>query len=92
MFFGENLPADFFVKSKVASKCDLMIVMGTALAVSPFNMLVGSTPGNCHQVLINRENTTNSGFDFEKGDYKLFIPGNCDDVVTKLAKDIGWEE
>jgi NAD-dependent SIR2 family protein deacetylase len=34
-----------------------MIVMGTALAVSPFNMLVEMVPKNCHQVLINRENT-----------------------------------
>jgi NAD-dependent deacetylase sirtuin 2 len=72
-------------------ECDLMIVMGTALAVSPFNMLVLNTPKNCHQVLINRENTIESGFNFEKGNYRLFLKGNCDDVVAKLVEDLGWK-
>jgi NAD-dependent SIR2 family protein deacetylase len=54
-------------------ECDLMIVMGTALAVSPFNMLVLETPKNCHQVLINRENTIEAGFNFEKGNNRLFL-------------------
>lgn len=91
VFFGEQLPPDFFVKHKLVKECDLMIVMGTALAVSPFNMLVDMTPKSCHQVLINRENTTYSGFDFEKGSNRLFLQGNCDDVVTKLVKDLGWQ-
>lgn len=41
VFFGEDLPADFHEKSKEIANCDLMIVIGTALAVQPFNKLVG---------------------------------------------------
>ena len=40
VFFGEALPPEFFEKMGVVKDCDLLIVMGTALAVAPFNMLV----------------------------------------------------
>ena len=69
-----------------------MIVMGTALAVAPFNMLVEWAPKSAHQVLINRENTRYSGFDFEKGNNRLFLEGNCDDVIEKLVQDLEWEK
>lgn len=70
-----------------------MLVIGTALAVQPFNMLVGKGQPDTLQVLINRENNAWSGFDFEKGGpNRLFLKGDCDDVITKLAKDIGWDE
>lgn len=74
---------------------DLLIVMGTALAVGPFNQIVNEIGDKCKKVLINMENTALSGFDFDdKIDYpeRLFLQGKCDDVVTKLAKDCGWED
>lgn len=52
---------------------DLMIVMGTALAVAPFNHVVNFV--DCPQVLINLENTKASGYDFddqEKRPHRLF--------------------
>jgi NAD-dependent SIR2 family protein deacetylase len=33
---------------KLVKSCDLMIVMGTALMVSPFNMLVEMAPKSAH--------------------------------------------
>ena len=80
-FFGEALPENFFDGLTAASKCDLMIIMGTALAVQPFNSLVDSAPISAHQVLINRENTASRGYDFENVKGRLFLQGNCDDVV-----------
>jgi NAD-dependent histone deacetylase SIR2 len=44
IFFGESLPQDFYSKLEMAGDCDLMIVIGTALAVAPFNMLVNMAP------------------------------------------------
>ena len=35
--------------------CDLMMIIGTALAVQPFNNIVSKS--NCPKVLINLENT-----------------------------------
>jgi NAD-dependent deacetylase sirtuin 2 len=41
VFFGENLPARFFeLKKQDLPAADLLIVMGTSLKVSPFNLLV----------------------------------------------------
>ena len=54
-FFGEGLPDKFMDllqdDDKIKEECDLMIVIGTALAVGPFNSVVDKveTP----QVLIN---------------------------------------
>ncbi len=70
-----------------------MIVMGTALAVTPFNMLVDSAKKGVHQVLVNRENTKAHGYDFVNGGLnRMFMPGNCDDSVWKVCKELGWEE
>ncbi len=92
IFFGEKLPDDFFNKMELVDDCDLMIVMGTALAVAPFNMLVNHVGNGVPQVLINRENLKSQGFDFEKPLNRLFLPGNCDDTVLQLANDLGLGE
>jgi len=96
VFFGENLPQEFYeIIASFKNKGDLLIVMGTALAVGPFNQLVNEIGENCPKVLINMENTAYSGFDFEDADKypeRLFLQGKCDEVVTKLAKDCGWED
>mmetsp|Transcript_3113 Transcript_3113/g.2081 ORF Transcript_3113/g.2081 Transcript_3113/m.2081 type:complete len:84 (+) Transcript_3113:505-756(+) len=65
VFFGEALPKEFFKLSSTLNNCDLLIVMGTALAVAPFNMMVMGVEKGVPQVLINRENTKEHGFDFE---------------------------
>lgn len=46
-------------------KADLLIVIGTALAVGPFNQIVNVISDKVPKVLINMENTAYSGFDFE---------------------------
>jgi NAD-dependent SIR2 family protein deacetylase len=64
VFFGEDLPLSFFKGyKKVENNCDLLIVIGTALAVSPFNHLV-NTVGDCPKVLFNMNNTKDSGYNF----------------------------
>jgi NAD-dependent SIR2 family protein deacetylase len=93
-FFGEALPEEFFfsLKDITGDKCDLMIVIGTGLAVSPFNSIVGKPDQDVPRVLINLENTVDNGFDFENLiDYpeRLFLQGKCDEVIEKLITDIG---
>ena len=75
--------------------CDLMIVIGTALAVFPFSATVSMAEENCPRVLINLENTIASGFDFEdlyKYPSYLFLKGRCDEVIHQLVNDVGWSE
>ena len=53
-FFGESLPKKFMdVFEKIDSECDLLIVIGTALAVTPFASIVGMVNENTPKVLIN---------------------------------------
>lgn len=41
-FFGEDLPEKFMkVFGRIEEECDLLIVIGTALAVAPFCNIVG---------------------------------------------------
>jgi NAD-dependent SIR2 family protein deacetylase len=44
--------------------CDLMIIIGTALAVKPFANTIHKVKKSCPQVLINLENTARSKIDF----------------------------
>jgi len=64
-----------------------MIVMGTALAVMPFNSTVHKAKNGCPKVLFNLENTEENGFDFQniaEHPGRLFVKGYCDETVCKL--------
>ena len=62
-FFGEGLRPTFmqYVHRKAVEKVDLLIVMGTSLAVGPFNKLPGLVRDEVPKVLINMVNTGDSG-------------------------------
>ena len=70
------------------------MIMGTALAVSPFNMLPTTVGPEVPKVLFNMDNTKETGGqDFtETGNYKCFVEGKCDETVRKLVADCGWTE
>lgn len=77
-FFGESLPAKFMEAMEDLSDADLLIVIGTSLAVSPFNMCVFQVPEECPKVLINMNNTDDNGFEFdnaEKFPERLLLKG-----------------
>ena len=68
--------------------------MGTALAVSPFNMIPRFVKKEVPQVLFNLDNTKETGgIDYTKTkENKLFVQGKCDETIAKLVKDCGWDE
>jgi NAD-dependent histone deacetylase SIR2 len=39
IFFGEQLPKEFFEGPEIVSKADLVFIIGTSLAVAPFSLL-----------------------------------------------------
>ena len=63
VWFGESLPQDVWQNAmNFASKCDLMIIAGTSLVVSPANTLpIYAKQNNATLIEINPENTTMSG-------------------------------
>jgi len=94
VFFGEALPEEFSQMCDALNQVDLCIVMGTALAVSPFNIMPRLIGKDVPKVLFNMENTDKTGgYDFkEKNTPKLFVQGKCDETVRKLVNDCGWTE
>ena len=75
--------------------CDLMITIGTGLAVFPFQATVTQPEKGTPNVLINLGNTASEGYDFEdlyNYPERLFIPGYCDETIKKIAKDVGWDK
>ena len=59
VWFGESLPQNVWRKAMVlASECDLMVVVGTSLVVSPANTLpIYAQQNNAIMIEINPENT-----------------------------------
>jgi hypothetical protein len=58
VFFGEDLPVEFYFKCKEdLPKCDLMVVIGSSLKVSPVCDIISdpSLPADVPRILINKE-------------------------------------
>lgn len=88
VFFGEQLPAAFFLNRTKPAEADLCIVMGTSLTVQPFASLPGFCTEGTPRVLINREQAGSLG---SRADDVLLL-GDCDDGVRDLARACGWLE
>ena len=103
VFFGEGLPDRFF-KCMMSDfkKCDLLIIMGTSLAVQPFASLVDHVVDTCPRVLLNMEKVGEAsdlarivggqGLKFDApGAYRdVAMLGACDDSCRTLADKLGW--
>lgn len=102
VFFGEDLPRKFYeLPEQDFKECDLLIIMGTSLAVEPFASLIGKAKKKCVRLLINREPIeTVSKFDFLFASSGLMCGkknntrdvawyGECDDGCQTLADKVG---
>ncbi|XP_055369853.1 NAD-dependent protein deacetylase sirtuin-2 isoform X2 [Betta splendens] len=105
VFFGENLPVQFFTSMKSDfPNCDLLIIMGTSLKVQPFASLVSRVSKICPRLLINMEKAGQADplfgmlglgggmdFDSEKAYRDVAYIGTCDDGCLALADLLGWK-
>lgn len=89
MFFGENLPEEFFKSIPLLQQADLLLVLGTSLVVHPFASLVSRVRPDIPRVLINREPV---GPFREPQPSDVLVLGDCDDGVHKLCEMLGWTE
>lgn len=79
VFFGEGLPDEFHETMEHDKKqCDLLIVIGSSLKVRPVAFIPSSLPPNVPQILINREQLENFGFDVE-------LLGDSDVIINQLC-------
>uniref|UniRef100_A0A1B6JNI0 NAD-dependent protein deacetylase n=1 Tax=Homalodisca liturata TaxID=320908 RepID=A0A1B6JNI0_9HEMI len=106
VFFGECLPQEYYTKSvSDFPKADLLIVMGSSLAVQPFASLIDNVGNHCPRLLINREKAGHrdrlmrmlgmgGGLDFDSdtNSRDVLWLGDCDVGCQLLADQIGWGE
>ena len=104
VFFGESLPQRFKDNVELLEECDLLIILGTSLAVQPFASLTVRVKENTPRLYINLEKSGSEsthplmilmfggGFDFDGTDNirDVFWQGTCDDGCYALADNIGW--
>ena len=64
-----------------------MIIMGTALAVSPFNMLSMKQKG-VDRLILNRGEISL----FDKDDQDLIVDDDCDKTIKEIVEGCGWSE
>ena len=72
---------------------DLLIIIGIALAVGPFNQIVNTINDAIPKFLINMENTAYSGYEFDDKDAypnRILIKGKCDEVIHDICSQLGW--
>eukprot|EP00927_Polykrikos_kofoidii_P049337 TRINITY_DN43406_c0_g1_i1.p1 TRINITY_DN43406_c0_g1~~TRINITY_DN43406_c0_g1_i1.p1 ORF type:complete len:592 (+),score=92.98 TRINITY_DN43406_c0_g1_i1:134-1909(+) len=106
VFFGEALPPRFsFLAKYDGFHSDLLIVMGTSLAVMPFAGILGHVGPLCPRLLLNREAAGlhsqseppmffgNIGFRFDDPEnYRdVFVAGEIDTSVARLCSMLGWQ-
>ena len=70
-----------------------MLIIGTALAVFPFNSVVHEAEKSCPRVLINLQNLEHNFFDFDnllESPERLLLQGRAQETIQKLCEDVGW--
>lgn len=89
VFFGEDLPAKYFLHSKDFPKTDLLIIMGTSLQIEPFASLVNTVRSNVPRLLLNRDPVGPFvKVPLRRGDHMEL--GDLVDKVRKFAGILGW--
>mmetsp|Transcript_13886 Transcript_13886/g.23108 ORF Transcript_13886/g.23108 Transcript_13886/m.23108 type:complete len:324 (-) Transcript_13886:413-1384(-) len=93
VLFGSGLPGEFFTKSELdMPSCDMLIVAGTSLVVSPANSLVYRVADEAVRLVINRDEVGQElgiTYDQRKG-RDFFMGGDCDEQFLKLVEELGW--
>ena len=101
VFYGENLPDKFFEDFNDINVTDLAFIMGSSLAVYPFNQLPYGIKKESWRVLINKDEVGNflaglvtmNQFRFNNPKRKdLFLNGYTDEIVQKIVDDCGWKD
>ncbi|MBW0494587.1 hypothetical protein O181_034302 [Austropuccinia psidii MF-1] len=86
IFFGEGLPKEFHEKIQSDRlECDLVLVMGTSLAVAPVSEILEVIPPAVPQILINRD-PIRRGINFD-----IYLLGESDLIVREICKRLGDE-
>jgi NAD-dependent deacetylase sirtuin 2 len=104
VLFGRSLPSEFFERvEEDLPTCDLLIVAGTSLVVSPANSLVYQVPESTIRVVVNNDPVgqelgihyaaaAGGSSSSTTNERDFFAQGDCDLVFLDLIQELGWLE
>ncbi|KAF2368943.1 Sirtuin family [Trinorchestia longiramus] len=87
VFFGENLPNEFWRFEEDLHAVDLLLIIGTSLEVYPFASIAESARNVTPRVLINRTAAGSIG----TRPKDCLLRGDIVETVMELARLCGWE-
>lgn len=93
VLFGRSLPSEFFERiQEDLPTCDLLMIAGTSLVVSPANSLVYQVPQHTIRVVINDEPVGHElGIDYGPTPQRdFFAQGECETFFLNLIEELGW--
>jgi NAD-dependent deacetylase sirtuin 2 len=93
VLFRGSMPKEFHEKTAVdLIDCDLLIIMGTSLTVSPANSLVYRVPPTCLRLVINNKRVGRMlGIDYSEHSIRdVFARGQSDAMCLDLMDKLGW--
>jgi len=91
VFFDEALPDRFFDSiEEIKTNCDLLIIMGTSLSVTPFSSLPLLPPKNVPRLILNIQ--VPELFKVKTKLLHLHLKDDCDTSVEKLVKMLKWDK
>ncbi|KAI9670529.1 MAG: NAD-dependent histone deacetylase sir2 [Alyxoria varia] len=101
-FFGEKLAQSFFdrFKRQDRDKVDLVLVIGTSMTVAPVSEIPQALPSDVPHIYISRDVSlnkaelllveTNPRQRVRHIQFDVTLLGDCDVIVSELAKRAGW--
>eukprot|EP00804_Cyclotella_cryptica_P010101 CCRYP_019281-RB/>CCRYP_019281-RB protein AED:0.07 eAED:0.07 QI:0/0/0/1/0/0/3/0/419 len=93
VLFRGSMPKEFHDKTaEDLIDCDLLIIMGTSLTVSPANSLVYRIPPTCLRLVINNQRVGRMlGIDYSESSIRdVFAHGHSDAMCLDLIDKLGW--
>jgi len=95
VLFGRDVVPRYFEYEQVDFQdCDLLIIVGTSLAVGPVNRCVTRVKLDCPRLIINKEKVgENLGIAYDRPNSRdIFAGGSCDKIFLILIQKLGWFE
>jgi NAD+-dependent protein deacetylase sirtuin 2 len=93
VLFKSPLPKIFFeTVPRDMPHVDLLLVIGTSLAVAPANSIVVKVPKRTMRVVVNREHVgSRLGIDYsDESKRDFFAKGDSDAILLDLMVELGW--
>ena len=89
---GEEIDKNFYDKFNDVKCSQLIFILGSDLSNMPFKKLTEIINKNKpFIVVINPKEIGNFKFN-DISNTELFLQGNCEDIISKIIKDCGWNE